>query len=442
MKDNQIIRRIKKLENIQPNKAWRDDLRQDLMAQVGAYSNTRSPEETGGFLFLKQIASNYVFSLKHAYVPALLVLLVVGASSVFAAQVAKNSLPGELFYRVKIANERAQISLTRNTSNKMKKEFDFAGRRLQELNTIVKKIDEADTKGSQKAVENFHQEITKVQTRLEEIGSKPENSSQMVKIAKMVDEKTLEFEKSLAEAFVDKIPVQAEAAISAALNTLNDINFKALGIIVEEQVAKGGTQENEDLIARIEGRIKKFEQRIDSLAISEIGKGALGTKSIIGDGQGLRLETSSQLQTAKIFLQQARGFLSKKNLKMALDSIEESNGITSQIEELTNPKSEKAEEAVSADEVPEAMPAQAEAPTVEAVKTDSQNTLEVPKEPILAPEEAEDININVPESPKTYPQTQEDGTKEPDFYGGLIQDNSANDSQIQGNIWKTKKIAP
>lgn len=68
---------------------------------------------------------------------AVLVLALVGGSS-FTVYAAQSSLPGETLYPIKSASEDIRLNLTFSTQAKLNLTLDYAGRRMSEIQSLVK----------------------------------------------------------------------------------------------------------------------------------------------------------------------------------------------------------------------------------------------------------------------------------------------------------------
>ena len=127
MTEQDLIKKVKKLEQIQPSQEWLDSTRHNLVVQIDFEQKADSKAEFGFFDWLKQAQSV-------ALVTCLLLIFIAGPWLTIKAS--QPSLPGELLYSVKKATEDIQATVTSKES-KAQLQVEFAGRRLEELAKIT-----------------------------------------------------------------------------------------------------------------------------------------------------------------------------------------------------------------------------------------------------------------------------------------------------------------
>lgn len=127
---------------------------------------------------------------------ALSVITGGGIGMSFASQ---NTIPGDIFYPVKLTIEKAQVSLKTTEEGKVKLEVEFAGRRLDELNKVKASEIKGNKKESQKTkivLDNFKKNIETVKDRLDKM-KEGEFTKETGDVVDMVEKKTLEYTKTL-----------------------------------------------------------------------------------------------------------------------------------------------------------------------------------------------------------------------------------------------------
>lgn len=127
---------------------------------------------------------------------ALSVITGGGIGMSFASQ---NTIPGDIFYPVKLTIEKAQVSLKTTEEGKVKLEVEFAGRRLEELNKVKASEIKGNKKESQKTkivLDNFKKNIETVKDRLDKMKER-EFTKETGDVVDMVEKKTLEYTKTL-----------------------------------------------------------------------------------------------------------------------------------------------------------------------------------------------------------------------------------------------------
>jgi len=112
---NDLIGKIRELKKIEPSQEWLVSARNDLMAGI--------EPDISFFQWLRQPQQ---FALV-----ACLILIFLGGPWL-ALKASEASLPGDLLYSVKKANEGLQMTIT-SENNKTQLKMEFASRRLEEL---------------------------------------------------------------------------------------------------------------------------------------------------------------------------------------------------------------------------------------------------------------------------------------------------------------------
>jgi len=119
---------------------------------------------------------------------------VVFGGSIFTVSAAKNSLPGDLLYNVKIAKEKVHIAITPQPEVRVKLKLTFAENRLKEANELVNKIKDKDGQKIAQTMESFQKEIEEAEKYLAELKKKAKEEEK-VKIKETVKEINLKTKK-------------------------------------------------------------------------------------------------------------------------------------------------------------------------------------------------------------------------------------------------------
>jgi hypothetical protein len=130
-----IIKKLKKLRNKPVNEEFLKTLRMNLGIYIG--KNPIS-ENLAGFRLSEKKAFRFFsgFRLVSVVAAAVLIVIISGAGITFASQ---ESLPGDKLYPVKILTEEVVVAVTPNPETKAKLRIEFAGRRVKEVEEVVKK---------------------------------------------------------------------------------------------------------------------------------------------------------------------------------------------------------------------------------------------------------------------------------------------------------------
>jgi hypothetical protein len=259
------------------------DARMDLVwnkisAKIGTESSERRP--------VSLTAKDYVdyfswrFSsvwLKPMSVGFAAVLLVFG-SWVATVNASFDSVPGDVLYPVKLASERAQITLSTSGEQRAKLHAEFAGRRLDEVNAITSSDTEGKDEKVQIAVDGFKKEIASVNDELMNVQTS--NPDQAGALAIIVDQKTDEYEATI---------VQSEPAADA-LETAQESNALAVSAIVTSNEDNERPQTSESLQKNFQAELASLNARIAlSLGRLSVIESVLAKKTLVDPSYAVRI---------------------------------------------------------------------------------------------------------------------------------------------------------
>jgi len=233
MKNNEIVSKIQNLKQVSPRSEWVTLNRDFLLDEIR--QDTRLEPVVIGWRDYAQFAFR-TFS-QRMFEPAVVMLLILGIflGSSLIVNAAFYSLPGDSLYRVKIALEKTQLAITAGEENKVELKIEFAKKRVDEFDKIVKQIDvnpEVKKKNINTVVAEFKKNVVAVR---EHIGKIQEQapvaekektlrmaisiSSQADELAQALDKKTEslpEVEKTeIKEAVAEAVASAQEASLSA-----------------------------------------------------------------------------------------------------------------------------------------------------------------------------------------------------------------------------------
>ncbi len=203
-----------------------------------------------------------------------------------------DSVPGDVLYPVKLATERVQVSLATSGERRAKLHAEFAGRRLDELNSITSSSGANKDVRVKAAVDGFKQEIASVNDELMTIqGNDP---SQAATLAMIVDQKTDEYEAAIAQSG-PSVPDGNKSDVAEALNAVQQSNAQAVDAIVGSHEANNETQTEESLQKNFQERLASLSTRIAlSLGRLTVIESALAKRGNADPGiMAVRREVSS-----------------------------------------------------------------------------------------------------------------------------------------------------
>lgn len=278
MTNKELIQNLKQLKNNEAAGAPSNDFistnRKTMLMQI---KNSSAPAERPFSVvyfwrLIESVMPENVF--RFVIRPAVLSLLAFGvAFGSWAATVSASydSLPGDKLYSLKRIAEQAQLSLTAK-DDRPSLQIELASRRLDEVAKITEKpsITNKDERAKQ-AVKNFTEQIQSVKIALENLSQQDDKTGKIVEVAQMVDRKTTEYATILEKTNVDAPEIKKE--VEVATSVVSDAGIKAIEVIVKKS-EQGVTEMNkEEVLTKVEEKIKIVEQSVSQITTSTISSG-------------------------------------------------------------------------------------------------------------------------------------------------------------------------
>lgn len=404
---------LKNLRGIKPEAAWLVQNKESLLAQLRIPAQAEQPLSSVALL---SITSRELLA-KLAWQPMgalLVVLAVVGGPSIAAVNAAKGSLPGDALYPVKRSLERARLSFTFSSSKRAELEVGLVANRLHELQRITK--EQAPSPARQQkialAVEELKKDTASVKTRLDaaKSGDSQSNKQQAVALAKIVNEKTADYQETLQIA-INELDTEATksngGSLSQAMNSVQEVTINALDILVNENENDEKPLSEEELKTQVTKQLEAMKQSVKSfearivLAQAEVVPGETSTvlvpnpqqpqtmisQTVVAESpletalKALSTQVSEELMPLVTY---AEELLAMNTISTALETITKAN---KKIDELS-----QALEALTQPEEPE--------PTTEPVEEPVEEPTTEPKDDVVEGEAEAEPSTEVPaESP-------------------------------------------
>ncbi|MFH0852590.1 MAG: DUF5667 domain-containing protein [bacterium] len=267
--ENQLIERLRELKEITPDENWAVFCRQNL---VSMFENGREQKmavnanSIGFFTWLRQL---------NVFGPALkpisimtVVFVLIFSSSLGALTMAKESLPGDRLYSVKIALEQARLFTTTSAEGKAEFQSEMIASRLDELNRVINASDsiEARQPRIEQAVTNLQRYLLTAKDDLPKLSGT--DAKKAVEVAKKIDKNAVQAEHALGQARLtlsaEMKPSLAEK-ITEAADEADKTSTKALEMMMSKQSDAG---DQADIVANLGEKIQKTEMRIKNLEMS------------------------------------------------------------------------------------------------------------------------------------------------------------------------------
>ncbi len=242
MKRKQLKDNLHKLQdvrgNIRPRAEFVHETRQRLLNELSYDCEKRTSwfsmtHVWEGLTILVPNKAVYMVVRPMAVIGAVFVLAT--GSWITGAFASLNSAPGDTLYPVKITIEKttaAVVGVTQGSAAKTQLKAEYAGRRLQEVKSIVN--DETRQGDVKKAVERFKESINDVEQSLDEL--KDEDLAMAVELAKVVDEKTEMFGEVLndtKESFDENTSEEVKESLKQAKTFAINMEVKTVEVFVK-----------------------------------------------------------------------------------------------------------------------------------------------------------------------------------------------------------------
>lgn len=192
--DKELIAKIKELKKIQPDEKWVGFCRTQIISRI----QEEKTEPVGGFASsLWQL----FYQPATAVISAAFVFVVMGAMATIAA---KDSLPGDYAYPLKITFEKAQITMVLDETARTKKEAEITNRRVDELTEVIRQPLSENNSRVEKAVEQLGEQLSTAKKTIPKLRGKMEDmtkgeSQKIAEAAKAVQDSAAKVEEVLAE---------------------------------------------------------------------------------------------------------------------------------------------------------------------------------------------------------------------------------------------------
>ncbi len=231
-----IERRIRSLrtapDRIVPDAAWVSHTRETLLMQVRNTLPPARPSLREQFHGVTQLfAELHVGSFLRKPVMAVMFLVAcMTGGSLFSVSAAEQSLPGDLFYGLKLVTEQARLALTSTMDEKLKLKTEFTERRVTELQRSV--ADEAYREQVPQVAEMLKRDLGTLKEQLSNV-TQQSSSAKIVEAAKLLDEKTNAVITALQDTKSQLSP-EAKEKVTEAQSAASDVGIQAIEVLAAQ----------------------------------------------------------------------------------------------------------------------------------------------------------------------------------------------------------------
>lgn len=254
----------------------------------------------------------------------LLVALGVGMATVSAIP---GMLPGDTLYGVKIATERAQVTLAVGSESKARLELEFAGRRVEEVTVLAESALPDRDERLATAVSRFKQNLTKSQSKLEQLHSGAQPG--VVDVAKIIDRKATEYSTALERASA-QMSSEAQNEVRGAQGASQEAAFSAVSVLLDAE--RSGQLTTGALREKVEEKLRELESSLQAVGhrIAVIPGGPYPeVEAVNGPILGSLYQ---DLDKARIVLGKAKDFFARGGYEESLVHYRSGVGVLNQLE--------------------------------------------------------------------------------------------------------------
>ena len=331
--EKELIERLTQLKEVKPDENWVIFCRENLALEI---SKNDEKEVTPVFNFPSAFASflRYIGNPHPVLKPVVAFVLIFGfmfSGSLFVIAKAKNSLPGDRLFSVKIALEEAKLLATTSAEGKAQVQTDMIVARIDELNKIINAEGSMEQKQPkiEEAVNNLQRHLLSAKDELPKLNNT--EAKKVVEVAKKMDASAASAEESLSQAKLALSPDTKKSLtekIAEAADEADKTSTRALEVIVQNQGGAGVNQT--EIAAKVDNKIQKTEQMIKTLTQS-VNNSAIADK--------LPINATLILDESDKAVEQAKAYLEKGDFAGALQIIKTANEMVKSAQQIMDTNS-------------------------------------------------------------------------------------------------------
>lgn len=253
MRKKELIKQLNSLQHkIKADADWKESNRQILVSQIKGQSSLDFVQNNKTRFFTRVLPKNIFLPVLKPVASLVLIVFFVGLAWTASVSATKNSLPGDLFYNIKLTTERVQASLTLNNEKRANLEMKFAGRRLDEIVQLMADSELDHSQHLNLPLQKFQENMTNVKNSLAKLEKSDKEAA--VKMANLVNEKAKEY-VVLLEDQQQKLAINAEEAILASKST----GDKAFALIIQEYETNQTDLSTDQIKEKVQNRINDLQ---------------------------------------------------------------------------------------------------------------------------------------------------------------------------------------
>jgi len=304
MKDRDIFEKLNSLKLIQPSEYWIVSARSEILSKAVASGwtitkvgrNSSFTEKNQAFKFRLGSFGNLVIRRKPVF-SAIAVSFVVFLGAAVTVNASRSSLPGEILYPIKIANENILLAVA-DEKEKAKIEIEQAGRRLEELTEISRKPSDVEQyQKVERLVSDFEEKINNANKRMAVMNNKGEKS-EVASMSKIINEQSEKYTDILTKTKENLPKVVKEKVIDKvekAIDSTEKINLDSLVILAQHKDAADGIISDDEINAKVKKKIDRTERSVkvlEKITASSINRSTVNDNQTKEELNGLDSKSS------------------------------------------------------------------------------------------------------------------------------------------------------
>jgi len=331
--EKELIEGLTQLKDVKPDENWVIFCRENLASEI---SKNGEKESIPAFNFSSAFSSflRYIRNSHPVLKPMVAFVLIFGfmfSGSLIVITKAKNSLPGDRLFSVKLALEEAKLLTATSAEGKAQVQNDMITARIDELNKIINAEGSMEQKQPkiEEAVNNLQRHLLSAKDELPKLNNT--EAKKVVEVAKRIDASAASAEQSLSQAKLALSPGiknNLTEKIAEATDEADRTSTKALEVMVQNQGGAGVSQT--EIADKVDDRIQKTQQMINTLTQS-VSNSAIADK--------LPINATLILDESDKAVEQAKAYLEKGDFAGALQTIKAANEMVKSAQQIMDTNS-------------------------------------------------------------------------------------------------------
>jgi hypothetical protein len=261
----ELIYKLKALQSIEPEAAWRLEKKRMLMEKASGFGVQNDVFQSQSGIYAKKESFSLMSLFPNRLAVAFTSLAVFLTGSALTVGASQSSLPGEPLYAVKRMGEKVALAVAPE-EEKPRLEIEMAGKRLEELALVSQKAsDSAQHEKVNQLLEEFRENVDQANNHLNQLNGRKTDGAVNTRVADVAQVVTEQSEKyaDVLQKTTQSLPAQVQERVAGqvadATKTTEKVNIAALMVMVDNQ-------RDEEVAAIVQKTVEKAEVRLNGIA--------------------------------------------------------------------------------------------------------------------------------------------------------------------------------